>query len=85
MTAAELISLAAADGVELVATAAGRLRLLGSPDDLVRWLPIAWPYRDQLAAELLAAGQIGPLAREQPAGDTSTSPAPGKLNSEASR
>lgn len=75
MTAAELIRQAAADGVEMRLTAAGRLRLVGDQIDVDRWLAVIAPpaYRDAIVAALRA--ESGPPAHERRAGDASPSTA----------
>lgn len=75
MTPRELIGLAAADGVQMVLTERGRLRLIGDQDDVHRWLAIVGrQYVDAIAAELTeapAGGEIGALSQKRPAADAS--------------
>lgn len=55
MTPRELIRQAAADGVEMLLTERGRLRLIGDQDDVHRWVAIVGrQYADAIAAELRA-------------------------------
>jgi hypothetical protein len=70
VTGAELIRQAAADGVVLSLTPAGRLRLTGDQINVDRWIPIVGQYGSQIVAALRA--ESGPLPREQHAAGAST-------------
>lgn len=55
MTAAELIAQAAAAGVTISLTPAGRLRMVGDDEAIDRYLPVVHQYGAALAAELKAS------------------------------
>lgn len=61
MTAAELVAQAAADGVQMLLTAGGRLRLVGDQGAIDRWLGTVGQYSSQIIAELSAQAESGPM------------------------
>ena len=80
MTAAQLLELARADGVEMLLTQSGRLRLTGDQIAVDRWLAVIAPptYRAQIVAALQA--ESGPLAPQCPAaGASAPSDAAGRV------
>lgn len=81
MTAGELIRQAAADGVQMVLTERGRLRLIGDQDDVHRWVAIVGrQYAAAIVAELSAGVEIGALAHERhAAGASAPSDAAGRV------
>lgn len=76
MTPRELIAAAAHDGVDIMLAPSGkRLRLVGDPVGVDRWLAIVGvQYRNDIVAELSARAESGPLLHERPTGDMQTSP-----------
>lgn len=87
-TAGDLIRQAAADGVVLSLTPAGRLRLTGDQTGVARWLAIVGrQYAADIISELSAGAETGPLLHERHAADATASPdtavpvlAPGEMN-----
>jgi len=73
MTPGTLIEQARADGVQIILTAGGRLRILGDQEQVDRYLPIVSQYQRELIAELSlqchSGLPSGPLANDQGAGN----------------
>jgi len=61
MTPRELIAQAAADGVQMLLTAGGRLRLVGDQDAIEPWLSVVGKWQFLLIAELTAQAESGPM------------------------
>ncbi len=76
MTPRELIDQARADGVQMVLTERGRLRLIGDQTDVARWVAIVGrQYAAAIVAELSAGVEIEALAPQCPAAGASASTA----------
>lgn len=85
MTPRELIAAAAHDGVDIMLAPSGkRLRLVGDPVGVDRWLAIVGvQYRNDIVAELSARAESGSLLHERPAADMCAPPSAESCSSEA--